>query len=335
MRRPAPGAYTGGIKENEGARDGGGWQLSVFYEAVSEPQSEGEDEWASEFEKLVKWLEAKPDSLAAAVAEAKAWTGYAWFARGGGWASTVTEDGWRLFRERLAKARAVLEAAGKAHGADADALPPEFYHVMQTVALGQQWDHLEYETWFDRAVRAAPDYDPLYVSKAYFLLPRWYGGPGEWEAFAWEAGHHQGADLYARICCAQQRFFDAAAFFSQDRARWPFLQEGFSKIDAAYPLSPHLVNQYAFFACAAGDKAAARKLLSWIGERSDVHVWGSRDAFEKARAQALSPWPSFSETPRWIAVAAGAVALQAGLLVLFLRWGRRSPKGVALPPQNP
>ena len=35
----------------------------------------------------------------------------AWAARGSGWANTVTEDGWRGFREHLTKAEALLDVS--------------------------------------------------------------------------------------------------------------------------------------------------------------------------------------------------------------------------------
>ena len=55
------------------------------------------------------WEKAYPDSITARVATARFYVAYAWHARSTEYASKVTDEGWRLFKERLAKARTVLD----------------------------------------------------------------------------------------------------------------------------------------------------------------------------------------------------------------------------------
>src|SRR5262249_52980489 len=52
-----------------------------------------------------------PDSSVALTFKGKYHITWAWEARGGGWANTVTQDGWKLMRERLAVAQEALEKA--------------------------------------------------------------------------------------------------------------------------------------------------------------------------------------------------------------------------------
>ena len=54
-------------------------------------------------------MEQNPNSLAARYGLAQSLISWAWEARGFGWASDVTEEGGKLFKERLLMARSVLD----------------------------------------------------------------------------------------------------------------------------------------------------------------------------------------------------------------------------------
>ena len=75
----------------------------------------------------------------------------AWNARGSGWASSVSADGWRVFNDRLSDARSLLESAYQKY-------PNEepVSRLMLRVTLGQQSDRAEMEQWFQRAIAADP-----------------------------------------------------------------------------------------------------------------------------------------------------------------------------------
>jgi hypothetical protein len=96
----------------------------------------------------------------------------AWQARGGGWASTVTEEGWRGFYHHLQLARDRFTRAWK--------LAPELPEAptkMITVAMGAG-DALgeDPQTWLDRALAAQLDYTHAYdLMIGGPLLPRWGG----------------------------------------------------------------------------------------------------------------------------------------------------------------
>jgi hypothetical protein len=93
----------------------------------------------------------------------------AWEARGGGWANTVTREGWQGFHAHLAKAREDLTQAWKMH--------PDFPLApcrMMTVALGDSGAE-EMRTWFDRTVSVQVDYPEAWSEMRWGLRPRWYG----------------------------------------------------------------------------------------------------------------------------------------------------------------
>lgn len=71
-----------------------------------------------------------------------------------------------------------------------------------------------------------PDYLPLYTTRAYQLLPRWFGAPGEWEAMAKKCGDTIGGEngdvFYARIAWSLWQSFPnmpEESNFNYERAR--------------------------------------------------------------------------------------------------------------------
>jgi hypothetical protein len=93
----------------------------------------------------------------------------AWSARGGGYANTVTEAGWRGFSSHLASARSDLTAAWKLR--PQWPLAPE---RMIYVSLGDS-DITEMRRWFDRTTVAQIDYPRAWSDLRWGLRPRWYG----------------------------------------------------------------------------------------------------------------------------------------------------------------
>ncbi|HUA39347.1 MAG TPA: hypothetical protein VMA35_13225 [Candidatus Sulfopaludibacter sp.] len=93
----------------------------------------------------------------------------AWRARGGGYANTVTKEGWQAFEENLARARDVLTRAWK--------LQPGFPLApcrMIYVSLGDSGIE-QMRVWFDRTLNAQVDYPRAWSDLRWGLRPRWYG----------------------------------------------------------------------------------------------------------------------------------------------------------------
>jgi hypothetical protein len=111
----------------------------------------------------------------------------AWQARGGGWANTVTPDGWKRFGTHLAIARGLLERALKMQPNQ-----PEIARALLTVELGSSGLE-EMRPLFEQAVRARFDYMPAYLLFHWGVEPRWFGSEEAQLAFG-------------RSCLATQRF---------------------------------------------------------------------------------------------------------------------------------
>ena len=98
----------------------------------------------------------------------------AWGARGGGYADTVTEAGWKAFVEHLTKAESALESAWKLNPKNASTA----YNRMQ-VELGQGRGLQHMKKWYQHAIDLAPNYYDAIALMALYLEPRWYGSSEE------------------------------------------------------------------------------------------------------------------------------------------------------------
>lgn len=93
----------------------------------------------------------------------------AWAARGGGYASTVSQQGWEEFNSHLAAARSDLTDAWELQ--PGWPLAPE---RMIYVSLGDS-GLPEMRRWFDRTTTAQIDYPKAWSDLRWGLRPRWYG----------------------------------------------------------------------------------------------------------------------------------------------------------------
>ncbi len=199
---------------------GGTWKLPEFYEGIvaSEPARDSE-----KFPHIAeRWKTQFPASQTPLVALGKWWTEQAWRARGGRWASEVPKSAWKPFEDCLRQARETLETIPRQ-----DVRDPSWYATMMVVSLGQGWDKEEQERLFANAITLAPTDIELYTRHAYYLLPRWYGSPGEWEKFARKisATRHD-PSLYTRIVWSADNYGENLAPVDWER----FKQGGYDLI---------------------------------------------------------------------------------------------------------
>jgi hypothetical protein len=214
-------------------------------------------------------------------------TDYAWQARGGGFADKVTEEGWKLFGERLEAAGKVLVDARGMEEKD-----PYLWMNILTVALGQSWDADQYKKVLDEAHAFEPKFWGYDVTRAYSLLPRWHGEPGDWEAYAEQAAARPdgpGVEVYTRIVIRLRGFY--ANVFRESQASWPKTKEGLQILLEKYPESLWLLSEAAMLATMAEDRAMAKPLFERIGDRYIQSTWKKPERFTHFR--------HWAETGNW------------------------------------
>jgi hypothetical protein len=169
-------------RAEKGRLIGGAWRVVGFYDGTSAPGEEGvspDSDWQKLLSKLQKWQAAYSDSATARISLAYFYVNYAWRARGIGLANTVEGTQWKLFNERSARAKSILLEAASFKEKD-----PFWYQLMQLIARNEGWDKAQARELFEQAIAFEPGYYHYYIEQSHFLLPQWYGEPGEIQAFA-------------------------------------------------------------------------------------------------------------------------------------------------------
>jgi Domain of unknown function (DUF4034) len=260
---------------------GGAWKLHSFYGVVQGPGSLTATDavWNAHMQRLQSWIDFKPDSSTPRVALAESQLRFAWKARGNGLGNTVTADAWKLFRERVQKAEEILEQAKSVSSND-----PQWYQAMQTVALAQGWDQKRAEQLLVEANGVEPGYYYFYNSHASYLLPKWYGKPGDSEAFAQSiadrVGGPEGDSIYFQLalslnCCKAKAQAPAIS--------WDRVKQGFASMEQLYGATNFDRNALAFMAVRQGDREFAQQLFARIGDNWNQRVWGSKDKFDSSK----------------------------------------------------
>jgi hypothetical protein len=268
---------------------GGAWQLRVFYNTIGPagPETATDAAWEAQVARLQDWAKQEPGSAAPRIAMADAYLDFAWKARGHGFSDTVTPEGWKLFGQRVQEARTALEASAKAGSSD-----PEWYRAMQTVALAQGWPRPQVEALVDAALNAEPGYFYFARSETNYLLPKWYGKPGESEEFAEKVADRIGGDegdatyflIAAGINCCRK--------MQAPGLSWERVRKGYASLKHLYGTNNFERNAYAFLALRAGDVPTAQQAFAWIGDDWDQSVWRSKARFDASQTgQAIADVP--------------------------------------------
>lgn len=260
----------------------GTWKIHSFYECMDCRDEEPEKMWKLHEKIHQDWETKFPESSTAQIAKAQFYITYAWQARSKRYADKVTEEGWRLFGERLAQARTVLDQSKHLKPSC-----PMWYFCYQTVALGQNWESAEYEALFKEATKSEPEFYHYDNSRAKFLLPRWHGQPGEWEKAAEAEIANRGAigyQIYAGVVNSQSSYYDNV--FEETKASWRDTRKGFDELIARFPSSSSLLNRYCRLACFAGDRKQAKMLFDKIGDNETPTAWRKQE-FARAKAWAM------------------------------------------------
>jgi len=270
-------------RSEKGRLLGGIFKTFAFYTGLGTASDTGQESAAfyeQQIARANKWIAAYPDSTTARLALAYLLLDYGAFARGNGTADTVSESQWNQLNTLSAKAKAVLLEASSLKEKD-----PAWYYGMQLIALGEGWDRAKARELFEQATAFAPDYYHFYRQYANYLLPRWYGEPGDITALAEEVSNRvpdpQGSMLYFYIvgtvtCYCRQ---DAEEL---SHATYLKAKKGYDNVSRLYGTSNLNANRFAFIAVTFKDQASARQAFDAIA-KTDLDIWYNQGVFDTYR----------------------------------------------------
>jgi hypothetical protein len=217
---------------------------------------------------------------------------YAWDSRGNGWANSVTEQGWQLFEQRLAKAAASLEQSWKLDPTDSDTAV-----IMIDVELGQGQGRDRMELWFNRAMEANPDNYWACTEKLYYLQPKWYGTDEEMLKFGhecvaggnWDAGipyilveaHHDVSHYDANGW--QQA--EQKGYFENNPQAWDEIRSVYAEDRKHRPRSVYKELEFARMAEWTSHWSEANQMFDEVGDAYNTNVYPIAEQ-KKARAEA-------------------------------------------------
>lgn len=250
-------------------------ELCAFYEAFEIKAAEDERHWLDQQTKLDGWLRTCPDSLTAKIAMANWYVGYAWKARGSGWAYTVSREGWGLMHEFLVKAAEILDSVPANQIDD-----PEFYHVSMIVAVDADSPREAGEIAFQKGVKLAREYYPLYGLRAYYLMPRWYGKIGDWESFAQNASDtfpDDKREIFFALLVHNQAAMCWDDFFSKSSVDYNCVKRGLLAAEKIDQRKGYSLSKLCYLASIRGDRATAVQLFLDLGSDAWASAFDTED----------------------------------------------------------
>ena len=213
-------------------------------------------------------------------------------ARGEGISASVSRTNWETAQGYADEAIRKLKLIKFPNGIKS----PIYYNIrlslVATSSLTNKRDAL-YKI-FKEAIAQHPTYYFSYFITLDRLQTKWYGKSGEIFHFIKEeadlAEENYSDELYTRMAWTivdNNIFFNTTSktrmvaldyFYKYPKIEWSRMRKGFEKIIAVYP-SPWNLNNFAWFACVAGDKETAQRLLGRVEKQPIQKLWGGAGGY--------------------------------------------------------
>jgi hypothetical protein len=252
---------------------GGVWRLRTFYKGLEQPlygDAASDVQWKEHLTRLKKWSDTHPESIAARVALAHSYLNYGWKARGTGYSNTVSQEGWDGFADGGKKASQILMEAAKLKQKD-----PDFFYAVVRVAQVQGWDPEVARAAVDREIDLEPGYYYPYRMYAMYMLPKWYGEPGDSERFATQVadkiGGKLGDAMYAEMATS---LYCGCASDSEVHMSFDRIVRGVNANEELHGTSLEKLNKLAYIAAVSVHSASvAKQVFDRLGDNWDRDTW--------------------------------------------------------------
>jgi hypothetical protein len=206
----------------------------------------------------------------------------AWNARGGGYAKTVTPEGWITFVKDLVIAEDALNRAWTLNTNDV-----RIANKMMTMELGQGQGRARMELWFRRAMKIDPNDFEACNAKLLYLDPKWHGSVQEMLNFGRECvlNTNWGGRIPLILVDAHNSIYNQYIDKSEKTNYWK-QPEVWHEVKAAYDrffiLNPKDTDFYKFYASHAYDAeqwASFVEIAQKIPAR-DYYYFSGKDYFD-------------------------------------------------------
>ncbi len=247
--------HTGAVRLETSA-----WALTLFQSGICGTV----DDRPATLLDIEEWMKLNPASETALAAWVSTMTAWAWDARGSGYASTITDEGAKLFHERLEKAQEFIQKHPKIENS------PLGWVQKLTLLMGQGATRELVVKTGEQAITKFPDYGPLYAKVGTLLLPRWYGQPEDAEDWLKHATaklpQPKQDEVYASVALVwlNDEYLSEKEdkVFTSKRLDWAKIRSGADKLLAKHPKSTWLAGTYFSVAKQADDADAALEIYA-------------------------------------------------------------------------
>lgn len=224
------------------------------------------------YKKIKELRQARGNSAYPVCAEAEYWRNYAWQARGDGYASTVTIEGWKLFHDRLGIAEKVL-VENKAIAS----ISPCWYELMVAVQSALGKDEERDKVFYEGAERHR-NYLPLYIEMRNYSEPKWGGSWEQVDNFiTWASNNADKSNrqfIYANLYYGvRDNLSSKKSFFEDTKVDWEKLKAAYKEVIKKYPDSMENLTRFADLSCEANDKEAYIYARKKLGAGLDPTAW--------------------------------------------------------------
>lgn len=221
------------------------------------------------------WHRTEPHSPMPGLIDAMIFEQWAWAARGGGYASSVSKLAWQAFNARVAMAAASMRATGKRAR-----MTPLWYQISMWLEIDQDRPLGRIRATFNQGVASFPEYLPLYRQMLRTLMPRWSGSYSKINDFImtqfYDAPPERNFELYTRLYWLLARLSgNTVDIFKASLVSWSAMTKGFQQMRRRYPRSDYVLNVFANFACRANDGTEYRHLRPRLRTRYAAAAWSN------------------------------------------------------------
>ena len=275
-------------RQTEDRTSSGLWKLTLLYAGLYthvEWNGGNDEHWQMIKKKALKWIEIKPESPTPHLVYAGMLYRQAWKQRGIGSSENAKAEGLKSFYKYLTKAKELLYETKKMASKD-----PRWYELMIKIAKAEGWSKQKFATLLSEATSRHPYFYQIYFVAIEYLSPSWHGSKEEIEIFARNTIAHTSEEedqgMYARIYWYASQVIYDASLFTNSSIDWDRMSASIDDVLERYP-DQWNINNFAFFACLAGDQDKTARLISQITGEPILRAWRNKRFFNKCKKWAL------------------------------------------------